>query len=346
MTSREMIDSFYESLMSDERILNARERELLTNLLQRTRANGGNPAVTRTIAQAVGEIVAQRAYETLGESITRRLLEQQKPFYVTGSNASSDLHESDNRAESSPQAALYRDSPPGGPGAPGPHPPGPPSARLRQPQSRTVAVMDLPATRHADCVVLDEFLVPAEMDALLQYTLQQESAFQLSEVIHPGTAAGIVDYEQRRSRVLMELDKHDRVIVDSINACLPRVLARLGYEAFAVSDVEAQITASNDGDYFRRHSDNTQEDNSSREITFVYFFHREPKKFQGGELRIYDSIRGDTGRVSTENYRSLAPQQNQIVFFASSLMHEITPVKCASQTFGDSRFTLNGWLHR
>lgn len=344
MTTREMLDSFYEHLMRDERILTVRERELLSNLLQR--AQGHDAELNRIIAQAVGETVAQRAYETLGESITRRLLEKQKPFYAGNSTVGSSFER--EVPESRADARLSVSKLSGPPGcAPGPHPPGPPSARIRRPQrSSAAAVLDLPKTLCADCAIFDEFLAPAELESLLRYTLAQESAFQVSEVIHPGAAAGIIDYDQRRSRVLMELAEYQKLIEDRIHACAPKVFARLGHDAFEISSVEAQITASNDGDYFRRHADNAEEDNSSREITFVYFFHREPKKFRGGELRIHDCRKEDEQYVAQESYRSITPEPNQIVFFASSLLHEITPVECASRDFADSRFTVNGWLHR
>lgn len=349
MTSREMINSFYDSLMCDERILSARERDLLTNLLQRTHAhaNGENAALTRAIAQAVGEIVAQRSYEVLGDDISRRLLDAQPPFYAKASNSSSNVQRSFADAE---VGAILRGSqvwnpPGGGPSPPSPVPP-PPSARTRQAQSSSVAVLDLPEILRGDCVILDEFLSPAEMEAVLRYTLEQESAFRVSEVIQPGNTGGIIAYDQRRSRVLMDLGEHHKAIADRIHSCLPQVLGQLGHEVFKVSEVEAQITASNDGDYFRCHSDNAHADNSSREITFVYFFHREPKNFQGGELRVYDSRREGHWYLAAEKYRSVAPQQNQMVFFASSLAHEITPVQCPSRAFADSRFTVNGWLHR
>jgi hypothetical protein len=81
VTARELFDGFYDCLICDERILSARERDLLTNLIQRTqtRANG-DAAITKTITQAIGEIVAQRAYETLGETITRRFAGTTKAF--------------------------------------------------------------------------------------------------------------------------------------------------------------------------------------------------------------------------------------------------------------------------
>jgi SM-20-related protein len=204
----------------------------------------------------------------------------------------------------------------------------------------------LPELLPARCVVLEELLAPAELDALVQYTLDQESAFQISEVIAPGATKGVIDYESRRSRVLMDLGKHEAVLVNKIQSCWPRVLQRLEHDPFVASQVEAQITASNDGDFFRCHSDNGQAENARREITFVYFFQREPKQFSGGELRIYDSHLVNGGYAATENCHVIVPQQNQIVFFASSLAHEITPVRCPSQAFADSRFTVNGWFHR
>ena len=84
----------------------------------------------------------------------------------------------------------------------------------------------------------------------------------------------------------------------------------------------------------------------SRHLTFVYFLHREPRQFEGGELRIHDAHLEAGRYVSEGSYQTVVPQQNQIVFFPCELLHEITPVNCPSGQFADSRFTLNGWLRR
>jgi SM-20-related protein len=207
-----------------------------------------------------------------------------------------------------------------------------------------VGVMDPPAIVRAQCVVLDEFLAPQELDELLNYALQHEAEFQNSVVVSPSGDPGVIDYDHRRSRVLMDLGKHEQVILERIRGVLPRVLEQLGVEEFPVTHVEAQITASNDDDFFGAHSDDSQETIASRRITFVYFFHREPRQFEGGELRLHDS-RGSERHVSAGSYQTIVPQPNQIVFFPCSLLHEITPVECPSRAFGDSRFTINGWLH-
>ena len=195
-------------------------------------------------------------------------------------------------------------------------------------------------------MVLDEFLTTYELNALTQYVIAQEAQFQISEVLSPGVTGGAIDYEQRRSRVLMDLGGHEKVITDRLLTCLPRVLQKWGRQLFAISRVESQTTASNHGDFFRCHSDNAAPEVANLEVTFVYFFHREPKEFSGGELRIYDSPPENEGRSVASNYRTIVPEQNQFVLFASWLSHEITPVRCSSGKFTDSRFTVNGWLHK
>jgi Rps23 Pro-64 3,4-dihydroxylase Tpa1-like proline 4-hydroxylase len=232
----------------------------------------------------------------------------------------------------------------GTPRPPGPNPPG--ISKERQELARGTLVMDEPEFLLANCVVLDEFLAPAELKALNQYVLEHENEFALSEVVAPGATEGAVEFEHRRSRVLMDLGPHREVILDRLRNCLPQALKRLGREPFPISRIEAQITASNDGDYFRWHTDNGQDEVACREITFVYFFHREPKPFRGGELRLYDSRRKNGGYVPTSNYRGIEPQQNQMVLFVSSLTHEITPLEMPNGRFSDSRFTVNGWLNR
>jgi Rps23 Pro-64 3,4-dihydroxylase Tpa1-like proline 4-hydroxylase len=208
-----------------------------------------------------------------------------------------------------------------------------------------VGVLEAPAVVRARSVVLDEFLAPHELDELVAYAMQHETEFQNSVVVSPSGETGVMDYSHRRSRVLMDLGKHQEVILERVRRVLPRVLEQFGMEEFPVTHAEAQITASNDGDFFRAHSDDAQEMVASRCITFVYFFHREPCPFEGGELRLHDSL-GSDRHVSTGSYQTIVPQQNQIVFFPCSVLHEITAVECSSQDFADSRFTLNGWLHK
>ncbi len=396
MTPKQILDSFSETLMQDERILSTQERSFLTTLLQHAKAAGGQTpetqrAVQAVIASAIGETVAQRAFSVLGGSIVERIIENSSissmsksshpigEIYAKEASPSQSPHREILGPASSP-SPVDPQGPKGAPLPPGvkvPHKPVPPPMRGPAPPSpatdpqgpkgieepvvdpqapkgaidtevvsrATVAVAERPTVLPARCVVLDEFLAPQELNHLTDFALEHEADFQTSEVVSPEIEGGVVNYEHRRSRVLMDLDRHQELMVNRIKAVLPKVLEKLGMEEFSIAGVEAQMTASNDGDFFHFHSDNSNERVSSRHLTFVYFFHREPSQFEGGELRIHDA-RLEEGRYVSEGYQTIVPRQNQIVFFPCELMHEITPVKCSSGLFADSRFTLNGWLRR
>jgi SM-20-related protein len=397
MTPKQILDSFSETLMRDERILSAPERALLATVLQHAKVasdqNHGTQQVVRAvIASAVGETVAQRAFAVLGGSIVERILEgsklSQDDSTVVRSTAldpmprppfepdppGGPLHKmadshmktepeppsvqpgpgvrAPHKAPQPPNAPMGEPEPPStqppspGPGvrAPRREPEPPSSVRTTTVLETSAAVVDRPAALPARCVVLDEFLAPQELEQLTRFTVEHESDFSTSSVVSPNAESGVVNYDHRRSRVLMELAQHENLMLDRIKSVLPMVLEQLGMEEFALTGVEAQVTASNDGDFFHFHSDNGSERVRSRHLTFVYFFHREPRQFEGGELRIHDSHLEDGAYVSDDTYQAIVPQQNQIVFFPCELLHEITPVRCASQRFADSRFTLNGWL--
>jgi SM-20-related protein len=198
----------------------------------------------------------------------------------------------------------------------------------------------------AKCVGLDEFLAPQEIEELIRFTLEREANFQTSAVVNSVADGGIIDSDHRRSRVLMDLEKHGDLMLERIRTALPEVLQRLGMDDFAVGEAEVQITASSDGDFFRFHNDNGNEKVDTRQLTFVYFFHREPRQFEGGELRIHDARLEGDAYVSEGSYQTIVPQQNRIVFFPCELMHEVTTVSCPSRNFADNRFTLNGWLRQ
>jgi 2OG-Fe(II) oxygenase superfamily len=382
MAAHETIETLSGALMSDERILNVAEREFLANLIQRAHHNvlPENKNVPGAIVQLVGEIVAERAYGVLGDSITQQLLNELTSFtkrttapirlggpapglppapdpiaprppgptppgpHIRESRSTFRISDSPMNL-GGPAPGLPPAPSPNSPRPPGPTPPGDHIQETKASSSGTT-LAEQPLLLSAQCVLLDEFLAPEELQDLMQDTLSREMGFQISEVIAPGAAGGVTDFEHRRSHVLTELGKRREIILARLQGCLPRVLRKLDQELFRPSRVEMQITASNDGDFFHWHSDNAGETIASREITFVYFFHREPKTFRGGELRIYDSQWENGMYRPTQNYRTIVPQQNQVVLFASALAHEITPVKCPSKAFADSRFTVNGWFHR
>jgi SM-20-related protein len=197
--------------------------------------------------------------------------------------------------------------------------------------------------QEARWVVLEEFLVWEELARLVDYVRAYELDFTTSQVVGDSDPAY---QEHRRSHVLLDPGPLRDVISRRIERYLPWVVAALGHPTFDITQIETQVTASNDGDYFRTHHDDTGGYGASREITFVYFFHREPRPFEGGELVLHDSRADGGSLVPVGMPKAVTPEQNAIVFFPSVCLHEIRPVRCPTRRFADSRFTVNGWIHR
>jgi SM-20-related protein len=386
MNTSESLDLLSDVLLDDERIVSNDEREFLADLIRHSENNPltANPAITQAIAKIAGEIVVKRAGHLMAETILRKLAEQSLP-HISSMPPRPPAPQPPNPGPTpggyrAVEQRTRTVSLPPRPPAPQPPNPGPTPGGYRVGKERTSTlslpprppapqppnpgpgpgitraigpkgILDLAIREKHDlvpprCLVLDEFLAPAELNDLLSYTLGEEKHFNLSEVISPDVYNGSsVDFEHRRSHVLMDLDVHYERFMDRLQSTLPRLLPKLGIEPFPVVGVEAQITASKDGDFFRWHNDNGQDEVSGRKITFVYFFHREPKLFGGGELRIQSPVI-DNSSMESGNYYTIVPLQNQLVLFDSSLMHEIAPVRCSSGKFADSRFTVNGWIRR
>jgi SM-20-related protein len=191
----------------------------------------------------------------------------------------------------------------------------------------------------SDFIQIDQFLAPADHQRLIQFVLQQEANF-----VSTSTSTGDLDY--RKSLVLYAFPEFSQLISQQIHAVLPDVLTQLSLSHFDVQQVEAQLTAHNDGNYYKIHNDNGSSHTANRELTYVYYFNRQPKVFSGGELRIYDTTLKNNQYTQAETHHTIEPRDNSIVFFLSRYMHEVLPIRCPSKRFSDSRFTINGWIRR
>lgn len=167
-----------------------------------------------------------------------------------------------------------------------------------------------------------------ERQPILDFALSQEASFRTATVNLGGTHAVIEGV--RRAKILDSLGAFEAPFLARLAERLQPALRELAYEEFPIGRIEVQITASNDGDYFRLHQDGGPD--GTREISFVYFLHGEPRRFSGGELQVLT--------------KTIAPEGDTLVLFPSVSPHEVLPLSVPSRAFADSRFTVNGWIHR
>jgi SM-20-related protein len=121
---------------------------------------------------------------------------------------------------------------------------------------------------------------------------------------------------------------------EKLSKTLPTIERRFRLD-LSHPQLELYVHAYNHGTYFDKHPDNHGGANWRRRVSCVYYLHQRPRRFDGGRLLIYDS-KGRAFPVESVH--------NSIVFFPSSLVHEVLPIQCASRRFEDSRFAINVWV--
>ena len=129
-----------------------------------------------------------------------------------------------------------------------------------------------------------------------------------------------------------------------LRAMLPVVRQQLGIPWFQLGQVERQLTAHGRGGFFVPHVDTGDARVYGRRISCVYYFHQIPKRFSGGELKLYDMWSTPTGSTGAGTYTTFEPLDNSLVFFPSDAFHEVCPVYPETDAFADSRFTVTIWF--
>ncbi|HZZ90570.1 MAG TPA: 2OG-Fe(II) oxygenase [Caulobacteraceae bacterium] len=189
-------------------------------------------------------------------------------------------------------------------------------------------------------LVLRDFLPAATVAALLAFAVAHEADFKPTGV--GGDSDASPNRRIRRSLGLRRLGPFRRLLAARLRELTPRLTAELKATPFELARVELQLVAHGDGAFYRRHVDTTTggEAGTLRTLSGVYYFHGEPRAFEGGALRLYAIGPGAARWVDIE------PACNTLVVFPSWAPHEVMPVQCASGRFGDSRFAISCWLHQ
>ena len=195
-----------------------------------------------------------------------------------------------------------------------------------------------PRTIRHPVVIVDALLTDDEASTLLARVLASEPQF------HPSaTHDARADY--RHSLVMNPPPDLVEPVVARVRSMTPAVLPELRVQPIEVGVVEAQVTASIDGSFFGVHTDADRQKVPKRYLTYVYYFNRQPKAFSGGELRVYDDVLRNGKLARGDTFQTIEPLHNRLVLFWAKTMHEVMPVRVASQSFADSRFTVNGWVN-
>jgi SM-20-related protein len=189
-------------------------------------------------------------------------------------------------------------------------------------------------------VRIENFLGEMSATQLLDYAIAHEADFTPSALNRKGKS--VVDRAARKSMISTRLDRFADVIENGVTNALDSVLRQLKINNLLAHSYELEMVWHGDGGFFKRHIDMVceEEPSSRRLVSMVYYFHRKPKAFTGGQLRLYPLA------TDSESYHDVEPCSDSALFFPSWFPHEVRPVHCRSRIFGDGRFAINCWVRK
>ena len=193
--------------------------------------------------------------------------------------------------------------------------------------------------RSAPHRIYSNWLEDAQAQSLFSYAVASEAQFT------PGTLSdrpylSHVDTSGRRLLILRDLGPFAALLSARARAVQHDLETAFGMPHIPATDVELEMVAHRDGDFFLPHIDTFTRTVDSlptnRRLSLVYYFHRLPSRFTGGRLSLHAPGSGQPV--------ALQPLHNSLMAFPSFLPHEVQPVSCPDGAFADSRFSVNIWL--
>lgn len=205
-------------------------------------------------------------------------------------------------------------------------------------------------------VQLRGFLGDAEHQDLLDWVLAHAQAFEPATITGKGGARRRIDPLQRIALTAPVPESMKGGLRAPLLDALDPIADRIGYSGPPPTSLELQLAAHGDGAHYRPHLDIPLGKNrqplgaapgEDRVLSAVYYFHRAPKGFSGGELRLH-RFAADWDREDAEpsSFVDIDPIDNSLVVFPSWAMHEVRQVRCPSSRFEDYRFAINCWFCR
>jgi SM-20-related protein len=193
-------------------------------------------------------------------------------------------------------------------------------------------------------VQIRDFLPQWEVEQLLDYVLSHPHRFKPATVGKGDRS--FLNTDVRVALAWGNLGSLDEPLQARFRDALPFIMERTGIPGPPPDRLEVGLAAHGNGAFYRPHidlvigdDDDSPSSESGRVVSAVLYFHAEPKRFSGGELRLF--------RLGTDSgFVDIQPLQNSLIAFHSWMRHEVRPVAVPSGEFRDYRFAINCWYGR
>lgn len=196
-------------------------------------------------------------------------------------------------------------------------------------------------------IIIRNVFTKKDNKEILAEAIKNKSSFEPAKAYSNGqdVRSNLVSYYD----LLYSYNRKKSKLLESINKCFKNIKISQILSSFSLpinmfthtNNHETQVSRYGDqGQNYLYHIDH----DGNRLITFVYYFHKEPKKYKGGEIQFTRSpISYGKPVDKNEELITITPENNMMVIFGSKVPHTVLPTT-SPKTFDEGRFSANIWL--
>lgn len=188
-----------------------------------------------------------------------------------------------------------------------------------------------------------DFLSKEERDHLFDTLCKHEAIFSGNSV--NGKVKGTTSFVSiPDERLLGKADELVEVATSLSQRMLefaPQLFEKLGITPRTLSELSITFIHGLSGHYGDAHADSTD---GRYAISLVYYLHKTPKAYEGGQLNFYERNELNPKGHSNEPIKEVETVDNMLVAFPSQTYHGVGAVSSTSSDFADGRFAVVAFI--
>ena len=126
---------------------------------------------------------------------------------------------------------------------------------------------------------------------LLAYAIAAQNRFKPTKVGFEGETEDPLEERARRSLMLRDLGPFAEPLRQRARRLQGELEKTFGMSHAPTAEIEMEVVAHGDGGFYHSHIDTFTAGEAAggknRRLTLVYYFHRQPRRFTGGHLRLF-----------------------------------------------------------
>ena len=202
----------------------------------------------------------------------------------------------------------------------------------------------------APIVKYPNFFSKENRQKIVDFANQQQQEFVNGQVHYRTFKDGgtqdkdIINEEFRQQKNIDPSPEILQMLKDAILPLVPEVITKIGMKYNHIYNINTEIARTGHNQFCNAHSDRVSDTPRMSTISFLYYFHQQPKQFEGGDIIVYDTLINEKNAYNNQQGTRIIHEDNLLMAFPACFFHEITKVTLPNDRFDAGRFAIPFWV--